>query len=81
MIFFILIQILIEHSVSKQWRSLASDLVMHFLSMSHKKDARFKWVEVIIVDKPCICKCLCHSSLPNIFSCADILMHFFLFYM
>ena len=45
-IFFIFIQILIEHSVSKQWRSrsdtisVAYDLGLHCLPMPHKKDAR-----------------------------------------
>ena len=45
-VFFISSQILIEHSVSKQWgpdqtlSSVASDLVLQCLPMSHKKDAR-----------------------------------------
>ena len=46
MIFIIIIQIYIQHSTSKQWipdqipRSVASDLGMHCLPMSNKKDAR-----------------------------------------
>ena len=45
-IFFIFIQIKIQHFSSKQWRpdqiqrSVASDLGLHCLPMSHKKDAR-----------------------------------------
>ena len=41
--------ILKENPVSKQWRTLsdaafaASDLVLHCLPMSHKKDARLIW--------------------------------------
>ena len=48
MVFFIFIKILIEHSVSKQWRphSAASDLDLHCLLMSHKKDARLIWVKI-----------------------------------
>ena len=46
LVFFIFIQILIEYSANKQWRpdqmprSLACDLGLHYLPMSHKKDAR-----------------------------------------
>ena len=46
MVFSIFIQVLIENYASKQWRhnqtphSVASDLGLHYLSMSHKKDAR-----------------------------------------
>ena len=42
------IQILIEHSLSKQWRtrSEAADLVLHCLLMFYKKDARLIWVKV-----------------------------------
>ena len=49
--FFIFIQILIEHSVSKQWRHRSdtavcvSDLTLKCLPMSHKKDARLIWVK------------------------------------
>ena len=52
MVFFIFIQILKEPFVCKQWRPdqtprfAASDLVLHCLPMSHKKDAIvFKWVK------------------------------------
>ena len=51
MVFFIFIQILIEHSVSKQWRprsdadSAAPDLGLHCLPMSYKKGSRFIWVK------------------------------------
>ena len=51
MVVYIFFQILIEHSVSKQWRpcsyaaSAASDLDLHCLPMSHKKDARLIWVK------------------------------------
>ena len=44
MLFFIFIQILIEHSASKQWNpdqtkhSVASGLGLHYLPTSHKKD-------------------------------------------
>ena len=42
MLIFILIQILIDFSVGKQWRrSVASDLGMHCLPLSDEKDARF----------------------------------------
>ena len=50
MVFFIFMQILIEHSVGKQWRpgqtqrAAASDLGLHGLPMSDKKDARLIWV-------------------------------------
>ena len=51
MVFFICIQILKITSVSKHWRTpdqmpcfAASDLVLHCLPMSHKKDTRFIWV-------------------------------------
>ena len=39
------IQILIEHSESKQWMpcSMASDLALHCLSVSHKNDAMLIW--------------------------------------
>ena len=47
MIFFIFIQILKETSVNgeepdQMLRYVASDLVLHCLSMSHKKNARLK---------------------------------------
>ena len=51
MVFFIFIQILIEYSVRKQWRTYqtprfaASDLVLRCLPMSHKTDARLIWVK------------------------------------
>ena len=49
-VFFICIKFFIEHSVSKQWRpdqtrrSEASDLDLHRLPLSHKKDTRLIWV-------------------------------------
>ena len=48
MLFFIFIQILIEVSVKKQWRpgSDSTDLGLHCLLMSHKKDSRHIWVTV-----------------------------------
>ena len=48
---FIFILILKGTSVSKQWRTdqtsrfAESDLVLHYLPMSHKKDARLTWVK------------------------------------
>ena len=51
MVFFIFIQMLIEHSVSYSGdpdqtpHFAASDLVLHCLSMSHKKDTRLIWVK------------------------------------
>ena len=51
MVFFIFIQILIEHSVSYNCdpdqtpHFAASDLVLHCLSMPLKKDARLIWVK------------------------------------
>ena len=48
---FFFIQILIEHSVSKQWspdqkpHSVASALGMHYLPRSHLKDAWLVWVK------------------------------------
>ena len=50
MVFFIFIQILIEHSASgdndqKPW-SAASDLDLHCSPMSHKKDTRLTWVNM-----------------------------------
>ena len=56
-VFFNFIQILIGYSVSKQWRPWSdaafcgvwsSDLGMHCLPMSHKKDARLIWVNIIL---------------------------------
>ena len=50
-VYFIFIQVLIEQSLSKQWipnqmlRTAASGLGLHYLSMSHKKDARLIWVK------------------------------------
>ena len=50
------IQILIEHYVSKQWRpwsdvrSAASDLGLHCLHMSNKKEARLKSRNTIKLD-------------------------------
>ena len=49
----ILIQILIEYFVSKQWshrsdpRIAGSDLGLHCLSMPYKKDPRLIWVNII----------------------------------
>ena len=51
MAFFILIKILIEHSVSKQWRT-ASDLDLHCLPMSHEKDAKLIWVYCMSIYVP-----------------------------
>ena len=51
MVFFNFIQILIEHSVRKQWRhgsDSASDLSLHYLSMSHKK-AGLIWVKQLFL--------------------------------
>ena len=51
-VFYILIQVLIQTYASKQWRSdqtphsVASDLDLHYLHMSHKKDARHIWVKM-----------------------------------
>ena len=51
MVFFIFIQILIENSVSQKWRPTsevicpaASDLGLHCLPVSHKKETRLMWV-------------------------------------
>ena len=49
----LLFKILIENFVSKQWnpdqtsRSATSDLGLHCLPLSHKKDAKLIWVESI----------------------------------
>ena len=54
-IFFTCIQLLIEHSVSKQWRSdqtprsVAPGLGLHYLPMFSKKDARLIWVKKSVV--------------------------------
>ena len=50
MVFFIFIQLIIEYSVSKQLRpcSVASDLGLHRLPMSHRKGARLIWVNLQI---------------------------------
>ena len=51
MVFFICSQVLMENYASKQWRpdqtphSVVSDLGLHCLPMSHKKDARHIWVK------------------------------------
>ena len=45
MVFLIFIQTLIEHSLSK--RFVASDLGLHCVPMSHKKDDIFIWVKRI----------------------------------
>ena len=55
MVFFI--QILIENYASKQW-NVASDLGLHYLPMSHKKDARHIWVKMQF--------CLSHKSCRNL---------------
>ena len=55
MLFFILIQILIEHHVSNSRerdqtsQSVASDLGLFYLSMSHKKNASLTWVNTFVV--------------------------------
>ena len=41
MVFFNFVQILIEHTVN----SVASDLDLHCLPLSHKKDAVLKWIK------------------------------------
>ena len=52
MVFFIFIQVLIVNYASKKWRpdqtphSVASDLGLHYVPMSHKKDARHIWVKM-----------------------------------
>ena len=52
MVFFTYIEILIEHTVSNSEdpdqipHSAASDLGLHYLPMSHKKDARLIWVKI-----------------------------------
>ena len=54
MVFFIFIQNLKETSVCKQWNTwsdaafVVSDLALHCLSMSHKKDSRLIWVNIVI---------------------------------
>ena len=46
MVIFIFSQILINSGDPDQTlRSVASDLVLHCLSMSHKKDVRLKWAK------------------------------------
>ena len=53
MVIFICIQILIDHSVCRSWEpdqmphSAPSDLDLHCFPMSHKKDARLIWVNVV----------------------------------
>ena len=54
MVFFLFFQVLKETSVSKQWITLsdaayiaASDLVLHCLPMSLKKDATLIWVNIV----------------------------------
>ena len=49
-VFFIFIQILVEHVVSKQWKfwSDAAGLGLHCLPMPNKKDARLIWVNLLI---------------------------------
>ena len=56
MLFSILIQILIEYPVSEPdqtLQSVASDLGLYYLSMSHKKNARLIWVKYFC--------CICYS--------------------
>ena len=52
-VFLSFIQILIEHSVRKQWRpdSAASGLDLHCLTMFHKKDARLLWVKKSFINR------------------------------
>ena len=59
MVFYTFIQISVEHSVSKQWRSnqmlcyAASDLGLPCLHISHKKDTMLIWVNpFILIDFP-----------------------------
>ena len=51
MVFFIFIQVQTPHSV-------ASDLGLHYLPMSHKKEARHIWVKMQLF-------CLSHKSCRN----------------
>ena len=58
MLFFIVNQILIEHTVSSRepdqtLQSVASDLGLYYLSLSHKKSARLIWVKYFC--------CICYS--------------------
>ena len=46
--FFIFIQIFIENSECQQGsHSVSSDLGLHHLPMTHKKDARLLWVKIV----------------------------------
>ena len=54
MVFFIFIQVLIEMQANsgdpdQTPHSVASDLGLHYLPMSHKKDARHIWVKNAII--------------------------------
>ena len=53
MFFLYFIQILKDTSVSKQWRTCfaASDLILHCLPMSHKKDVRPIYGLNLIIDQ------------------------------
>ena len=63
--FFIFIQILIEIMQANSGdpdqtpRSLASDLGLHFLPMSHKKDARLIWFKMQLF-------CFSHKNCRNL---------------
>ena len=63
--YFIFIQILIEKYASKQYdpdqtpHFVASDLGLHYLPMSHKKDARRMWIKMQLF-------CLSHESCRNL---------------
>ena len=70
MVFFIFIQILIEHSASKQLtrsRFAASDLGLHCLPLSHKKDAMLIWVNSSAADRDYISSAL--NRLPVLLKC------------
>ena len=75
MVFFIFIQILIETYASKQWRPLsdtmldaASDLGLHYLPMSQKKDARHIWFKMQLF-------CLSNKSCSNLGSILLVKVH------
>ena len=59
MVFFIFIQVLIVNYASKQWRLDQTDLGLHYVPMSHKKDARHRWVKMQLF-------CLSHKSCRNL---------------
>ena len=59
-LFVIFIQVLVQNYASKQWRqNAASDLGLHFLPLSHKKDAWLIWVKMQLF-------CLSHMNCRNL---------------